>query len=183
MTVRVLYRTWERVTRAVKASRSRPAARVATPPNPANPPRVPDLPPQQFTTPASIRSPLAPVAASIVSRPGEPPMITTKKWQAHMAPLGQQPLPPGKSARLSYEQAWGVQKTRNGILADERLTPYATLQQDLVNDLTEAGFAVYIARFDADATGESVLAHLAERQRILDELKKGENHGPQRTRS
>lgn len=177
VTVRVLYRTWERVTRAVKASRSRPAARVATPPNPANPPRPPEHPPQQFATPPSTRMPLASVGANIVSRPGEPPMITTRKWKAHMVPLEQETLPPGKSAEYSYERAWEAQNFRNDIYLDEQRQAFATLQQDLVNDLTDAGFAVYIARFDADATGERVLAHLAERQRIMDELKKEEAHG------
>jgi hypothetical protein len=177
VTVRVLYRTWERVSRAVKASRSRPAARIATPPNVANPPRPPDLPKQQFATPPSTRTPLASAGASIVSRPGQPPMITTRKWQAHMAPLEREPLPPGKSAQFSYEQAWTAQHFRNDYYLEEKRQAFATLQQDLVNDLTDAGFAVYIARFDADATGERVLAHLAERQRIMDELKKEEAHG------
>jgi hypothetical protein len=181
VTVRILYRTWERVTRAVKASRSRPAARIVTPANTPSPPRMPDPPARPFAPSPSTRPP--PMVGSVVFRPGKPPMIVTKKWQADTAPLERQPLPPGKSAKLSYEQAWGVQTTRNGILIDDRHTPFATLQQDLVNDLTDAGFAVYIARFDADATGERVLAHLAEIQRILEEVKKGENYGPQRSRS
>lgn len=181
VTVRVLYRTWERVTRAVKASRSRPAARIVTPANTPSPPQMSEPPAQTIATPATTRPP--PMVGSVVFRPGKPPMIVTKKWQADTAPLAREPLPPGKSAKLSYEQAWGVQTTRNGILIDDRHTPFATLQQDLVNDLTDAGFAVYIARFDADATGERVLAHLTEIQRIMDEVKKGENYGPQRSRS
>ncbi len=181
VTVRILYRTWERVTRAVKASRSRPAARIVTPAKTPSPPQMPNPPGRPFAPSPSTRPPQ--MVGSVVFRPGKPPMIVTKKWQADTAPLERQPLPPGKSAKLSYEQAWGVQTTRNGILINDRHTPFATLQQDLVNDLTDAGFAVYIARFDADATGERVLAHLAEIQRILDEVKKGENYGPQRSRS
>lgn len=188
VTVRVLYRTWERVTRAVKASRTRPAARVSTPVAPPRPGQAAqDQPtrPQAAPTPAPAPAspPTLPMTASIVTRPGKPPMIVTKKWQAHLSPLAQEPLPPGKSANLSYEEAWGVQTTRNGIFIDEQQTPFATLQQDLVNDLTDEGFAVYIGRFDADVTGERVLEHIAERKRIMDELKKGENYGPQRARS
>ncbi|HQT85049.1 MAG: hypothetical protein B7Z58_13220 [Acidiphilium sp. 37-64-53] len=175
VTVRILYRTWERVTRAVKASRSRPAARIVTPANTPSPPRMPDPPAQTFATSPSTRPPS--MVGSVVSRPGKPPMIVTKKWQAHISPLERETLPPGKSAEYSYERAWEAQNFRNDIYLDEQRQAFATLQQDLVNDLTDAGFAVYIARFDADATGERVLAHLADRQRIMDELKKDEAHG------
>lgn len=184
VTVRVLYRTWERVTRAMKASRSRPAARiVASGIEPLAPAATPHpLPPvyraREIGTPVATFS----VPASIVSRPGEPTMVVTKKWQAHETPLEQQELPPGKSAKLSYERAWGVQHVRNDILVESGKTPFATLQQDLVNDLIDTGFAIYLARFGSDATGEQVLAHIAEQDRILeilkqDELKKGAAYG------